>query len=307
MTRAAGAGLALAIGLPCCRGATPVRSDVDVGTAEEPNRSEAPAASGSQDAGTPASLDLDNVVLLEETGIGSCAMQSDGSVWCWTAPDDRAGLETRVAALATQLAVGSCFACARTRQGEVDCWDRGKAWELPSRVRLSAPALDLAIGDRITPDGCSTAVAALDDGKLASWTTLENPMDLDEARLPGLAAHVATDGSSVCAQLQSGAVLCRWRPKLNPAKAFVEGPLPDGKLHPVPALAGASDFFVRDLCVEGLLAGRVVRTFCVGERRELEDGLHVSFHPHVSEARQTAEQWRAARDGGFVRGCSNPL
>jgi alpha-tubulin suppressor-like RCC1 family protein len=106
-------------------------------------------------AGLPPALDVD----LGETA--SCAVVSDGAVWCWgrspSAPDQASFQPVQVAGVtnARQVAVGdhSDHACALDKSGAVYCW--GKQWNgghvpLPAKVVGLPPAIAIDAGEWIT-------------------------------------------------------------------------------------------------------------------------------------------------------------
>jgi hypothetical protein len=259
---------------------------------------------GAKDAGrrepTAASTALGDAHLLAQgAGEGACAVQSAGAVWCWGGlGDETASFVTRLPKNTVHLALGGCMACARTTGGEVDCFGRFGATDV-RRVYLPAPAVELSMGGRHMPDWCSKATAVLEDGRVFSWR-MEQDLAVggaEEIHLPGPTVHAATDGSSMCAQLRSGAVWCSWVADANSAKVSYAGPWPDGTLRPVARLSGVSEFFVRDLCVRGLFPGGMQRSVCVAETRDDHGTSRILFRTSEAEVQVTPEAWARERDG----------
>jgi hypothetical protein len=126
---------------------------------------------------------LGDVARIDASGMSTCALRRDGSIWCWGVFADpwhsgRGGGQviakpTRVEGIvkATQLGVGDGFACAVDDRG-VWCWGAAVAGQLgdgrpvevarPRAVGLEAKALHVSAGP-------NHSCAVLEDGRVTCW------------------------------------------------------------------------------------------------------------------------------------------
>jgi alpha-tubulin suppressor-like RCC1 family protein len=168
----------------------------------------------------------------------TCALTSDGGVWCWGdnrlaevlgTPTDNYTAKptpTRVAPLAAASAVaaGGNWSCAVLRDTTVSCWGNDP-WNQDPK---SAPTLPITVGgvarvaglDHVTEVALSNsfACARIDDGTARCWgsntsgqlgdgTTTTSAVPVAVAGVSGV-KHVVVGASHACALLDDGSITC---------------------------------------------------------------------------------------------------
>ncbi len=160
----------------------------------------------------------------------SCALETDGSVWCWgsnaagqlglpASADPSAPRKVDGLPKAQKLSAGEAHNCILSENGEVWCWgsnDRGQLGSapgpssLPARVEHLPAATDVSAGGKHT---CAVAAGAVfcwggnDNGQLGVGTLVDSAIP---TKLAGITDAVAVDGGNehTCALEQDGQVLC---------------------------------------------------------------------------------------------------
>ncbi len=165
----------------------------------------------------------------------SCAVRSDGSVWCWgedPAFDPSTTMPRQVPGIsdAKDVVAGGAFACALRANGQIACWGVGSVGQLgngsfESNSGVPDPQAVIGIDDaRQISAGWNHACAVRADRSLWCWggngdgVRLYGPLgdgtsDLRRstpAPVPGLSdvAEVQAGGWSTCATLTDGSVWC---------------------------------------------------------------------------------------------------
>ncbi len=110
----------------------------------------------------------------------SCAVRSDGSVWCWgedPGSDSSSAVPWQVPGIddATDVTAGGAFACALRSGGGIACWGNGQAGQLGNGVfenNSGVPAAQAVVGiDNAVAvsAGWAHACALLADGTVQCW------------------------------------------------------------------------------------------------------------------------------------------
>jgi alpha-tubulin suppressor-like RCC1 family protein len=171
-----------------------------------------------------------------EAGVNhTCALDSEGGVWCWgdndkgqlgdgtaetrTAPVRVAGLEVG----AVMLAAGDSFTCALTDAGGVKCWGwniRGQLGDGTFEDRpLPTDVSGLAVGVKAVAAGDEHACALLESGKVRCWglgsegqlgtgQRQVSNLPVEAAGGPPDVAEISAGGSYTCVVTVGGKVMC---------------------------------------------------------------------------------------------------
>ena len=149
----------------------------------------------------------------------SCALNTDGHVYCWGVPTEWWNgdipawepelLDTRV--LAVEVASDLGARCVRTGSGAVWCVDRVGRRHLMPR---GSPATRIAVS--------GSSVCAMDAaGDVACWDVATQPTAATPVSLGEPATDIAGSASRVCATLASGTIAC-WTIDSSPTTGLVD-------------------------------------------------------------------------------------
>jgi alpha-tubulin suppressor-like RCC1 family protein len=167
-------------------------------------------------------------------GGATCALLTDGGVWCWGSisnasgnfdarpvPFEVAGLPTNIA----EVAVGWAHACARADDGALWCWGRNDNGQLgdgsnayfrDTPVQVSALAGLVAEVSTTGTHTCARSIDGMlwcwgsnDSGELGDGTTTDSATPLKVAPLGANVRQVSTSpGGHTCARLTDGTAWC---------------------------------------------------------------------------------------------------
>jgi alpha-tubulin suppressor-like RCC1 family protein len=166
-------------------------------------------------------------------GEHTCGLTSDGVVYCWgrndqgelgdsTTIESHTPVETKLAPFkASQVAVGSAFACAVVPPGTVFCWGDNSLGELgdgtgvssavPSIVSFTSTATAIAAGDShacaVFADGTVQCWGSNQYGQLGNGTTTNSLSPVTVAGITTATAITAGFGHT-CALLAGGTIKC---------------------------------------------------------------------------------------------------
>ena len=163
----------------------------------------------------------------------TCAVKADGTVWCWGSNTDGQlgiGADGGVAARPTRLdgiadavevAAGTAFTCARTRDGSVYCWGRNDVGQLgvgPATSRGSPAKLSSIGSVKAIAAGGYHACAITADDRLWCWgynrygqlgtSGMESAIYPVPALVDETVRAVSAGVQHTCVLTQAGAVLC---------------------------------------------------------------------------------------------------
>ena len=193
---------------------------------------------------------------------GSCALSTDGQVWCWGWVSNAAGgFELRAVpfqvpglpATIVEVAVGSSHACALANDGTLWCWGRNDNGQLgdetnaffseaPVQVSTLGPTVaEVATGGTHTcartADGTLWCWGSNDSGQLGDGTTDDRAIPLPVTSLGAKVRQVsASPWSHTCAVLDDGTAWCWGR---NDSAQLGDGTLVSSTV-PVPVAGLAS-------------------------------------------------------------------
>jgi alpha-tubulin suppressor-like RCC1 family protein len=161
-----------------------------------------------------------------------CALERDGTVWCWGGNDvGQLGLGDTVATVTptqvpgltgvVDLAAGGSVTCARRNTGELLCWGDDSVGELGNGITGIRPApvpVSGLSGVRQVSAGGNFTCAVLDGGGAECWGgdadgELGDGLTADRALagpVPGLSGvqQISAGGYAACALLDGGTVTC---------------------------------------------------------------------------------------------------
>lgn len=138
------------------------------------------------------------------TGAGPCAVQSDGTLWCWgyAPPAEQSAFGTNIA----EVRVGNLFKCARKTDGSLWCSGYNDVGQLgdgtTSATFRNAPTQVTAFGTNVAgfTAGDSYACARKTDGTLWCWGSFLSLADVRDAGAgQPTPTQMTTLGSSVIA------------------------------------------------------------------------------------------------------------
>jgi hypothetical protein len=226
-----------------------------------------------------------------------CAIQVDGTVWCWD--DVRAGATAwaTVPPSTVQLAAGGCAACSRTKDGAVTCWRPDQPGSVAHVVGGVSGAIDLAVGGFSNALGCADGFAATANRHVVIWLDDGASGVVSDVSFSSPIRRITADSfMSFCVLLDSSVVDCTWNTNPNPRADLQPEGTPPGS-GPVPYLRGARDIFMSGLCVYGLFPNDRVRKECVGVRAQRDGRPQLLFAASRTETRMSAAWWERASLG----------
>jgi alpha-tubulin suppressor-like RCC1 family protein len=141
------------------------------------------------------SISLGNVVSLLGRISNICALQSDGTVWCWEAgslPVQIDGLSGVVG-----IAVSGLSFCSLRSDGTVWCWESGL---IPAQIQGVSGAVGISIGGR-------AACAQLSSADLVCWGENTTSSPRTAHRSLGNVTDIAGHGNAICLLIE-GRVRC---------------------------------------------------------------------------------------------------